>query len=518
MKIEFGGDSEFGIVYEVTDSMCNSLGILVDMDKTTCQHRFEDEMILSISVYTNWNVDLSMLTQGMVKISVTDIDGISDSTFQNLYILSDEFDFSLTDLQDITGPITGEISNQSITKTDDELQIRATILHSLSGTPYEGELSLISQGYLQGQNWEELYTIFVENGEINTTINLPSTGGLFDFSISFTDPPQIRTISIHEVPEFIVDADKPVILDSTLADLSRYHLDDVGIGVNIDESVSWSNELELTCQILSTEVDWEPMSITLMPANNFQGKTQFSFEFDFSSLGDPTLLSPEARMDCWATGMDDAGWNLVTFSNSDEGVPWLSVPLSSVGPNIELVDVSLDGIIEAGKEIRAEISVKNTGEDLDESFNISAYIIEDGERELIGKYSQPQITSGQGITKRIALIVPEGDWELLIIVDEEQNIWELNEEDNTFSKKYQTQDEVGSMLYVGGAIGIVSLLIVILLLRKRTPSEIDEAKKMPAISELKRSGPTKVATSQSSASKPRRGPLQNPHLLKRANL
>ena len=134
---------------------------------------------------------------------------------------------------------------------------------------------------------------------------------------------------------------------------------DVGIGVNIDESVSWSNELEITCQVLSTEVDWEPMSISLMPANIFQGKTQFSFEFDFSAIGDPTLLSPEARMDCWADGMDDAGWDLVTFSNSNEEVPWLSVPLSSVGPNIELVDVSLDGIIEAGKEIRAEISVKN---------------------------------------------------------------------------------------------------------------------------------------------------------------
>ena len=156
--------------------------------------------------------------------------------------------------------------------------------------------------------------------------------------------------------------------------------------MNIDEEVSWSNELELTCQVLSTEVDWEPISISLMPASVFQGKTQFSFEFDFSALGDPTLLSLEARMDCWADGMDDAGWDLVKFSNSNEEVPWLSVPLSSVGPNIELVDVSLDGIIEAGKEIRAEISVKNTGEDLDDSFNISAYIIENGDRELVGKY------------------------------------------------------------------------------------------------------------------------------------
>ena len=350
MKIEFGGDSEFGIRYEVADSLCTSLGILVDMDKTTCSHRIvDDEIILTVSIYTTWDVDLSMLDEGMVEISVTDIDGTSESTFQNLWVFSDDFDFSIIDITDITGPVTGEISNESVAKINDQLQIRATITHSLSGTPYEGQLSLQHLGYLQGKNWQGLYPISVENGVINTTINLPSTGGLIDFSISFMDPKQTRTISTHQVPVFKVDAKEPVILDSTLADLSRYHLNDVGIGVNIDEEVSWSNELELTCQVLSTEVDWEPISISLMPASVFQGKTQFSFEFDFSALGDPTLLSLEARMDCWADGMDDAGWDLVKFSNSNEEVPWLSVPLSSVGPNIELVDVSLDGIMKLAK-------------------------------------------------------------------------------------------------------------------------------------------------------------------------
>ena len=511
MKIEFGGDSEFGIKYDVADSLCTSLGILVDMDKTTCSHRIvDDEIILTVSIYTTWYVDLSMLDEGMVEISVTDIDGTSESTFQNLWVFSDDFDFSIIDITDITGPVTGEISNESVAKINDQLQIRATITHSLSGTPYEGQLSLYHLGDLQGENWQGLYPISVENGVINATINLPSTGGLIDFSISFMDPRQTRTISTHEVPVFKVDANEPVILDSTLADLSRYHLNDVGIGVNIDEEVSWSNELELTCQILSTEVDWEPMSISLMPASFFQGKTQFSFEFDFSARGDPTLLSLEARMDCWADGMDDAGWDLVKFSNSNKEVPWLSVPLSSVGPNIELVDVSLDGIIETGKEIRAEISVKNTGEDLDDSFNISAYIIENGDRELVGKYSQSKIQSGQGITKRISFTVPEGDWELLVIVDEEQNIWELNEEDNTYSKKYQAQDEINSMIYIGGAIGIVSLLIAVLLLRRRKPSEVSEAKKMPDISELKRSGPAKIAKSPNPTNKPRRGPPPKP--------
>ena len=94
MKIEFGGDSEFGIRYEVADSLCTSLGILVDMDKTTCSHRIvDDEIILTVSIYTTWDVDLSMLDEGMVEISVTDIDGTSESTFQNLWVFSDDFDF-----------------------------------------------------------------------------------------------------------------------------------------------------------------------------------------------------------------------------------------------------------------------------------------------------------------------------------------------------------------------------------------------------------------------------------------
>ena len=86
-----------------------------------------DEIILSVSIYTTWDVDLSMLNEGMVEISVTDIDGISESTFQNLWVFSDDFDFSITDITDITGPVTGEISNQSVSKINDQLQIRATI-------------------------------------------------------------------------------------------------------------------------------------------------------------------------------------------------------------------------------------------------------------------------------------------------------------------------------------------------------------------------------------------------------
>ena len=165
-------------------------------------------------------------------------------------------------------------------------------------------------GLLQGENWFGSSTIEVFEGKIDTTISMPSTGGLMDFQIAFLDPWETRTIGGLELPLFIVDAEAPIILDSSIEELSRYHLDDVGIGVNIDEDVSWSGLLNLTCRVSSTELTWEAITISLEPSNVFQGRTLFSFTFDFSGQGDPSLLSPEAQLDCWAAGYDDSGWPL----------------------------------------------------------------------------------------------------------------------------------------------------------------------------------------------------------------
>ena len=509
VKIELGGDSDFGINYDVADSICTSLGTRINTDKTTCSHTFVgNEMILSVELFSDWEVDISKLDQGLVDIKITDIDGTSQSSFQNLWIYSDDFEFTISEVSDISGPITGEISNISVMQINEKLRIQGSIVHSLSGENYQGELSMTWWGYLQGEDWFGSSTVEVINGEINSNISMPTSGGIIDFDIAFMDPLGTRTIGTFDVPTYMIDANPPVILDSSIEQLSRYHLDDVGIGVNVDEDVSWSGQLNLTCQILSSEVQWEEVTISSLPSNVFQGKTLFSFNFDFSSLGDPSLLSPEANMDCWASGKDDSGWDVETFDDSGNGEPWLSIPLTSVGPNIELIDVSLDGTIEPGKELRAEITVKNSGEDLQESFNITVYTIIDGERELVGRYSQSQISSGQGITKRVAITVPDGEWELLVIVDEEQRIWELNEDDNSFTKEYSVPEEVSSMFYVGAGVGVVLLILAVLLRKKRTPSEISEAKKMPSIDNLPRSGPPPKtqSTNKPVSSRPKRGP------------
>ena len=507
MRIELGDDSDFGIEYDVADSLCSSLDSRIDSDRTVCSHSYDgDEMIISVQLFASWEVDRSALNEGIVEVFLEDLDGISKTTFQNLWVFSDEFDFEISTIADKSGTVTGEITNQSIVQIGDELQISGTISHALSGLPYEGDISVSWWGLLQGSNWFGAGTIQVNNGEINATIPMPNTGGILDMSIAFMDPWETRTLGSYDLQTFIVDAGAPIILESDSDGYSRYHLEDIGIGIKVVEEVSWTGHLSITCQVISTEIDWPAITQSLQPTQVFQGKTLFTFTFDFSDQGDPSLLSPESRIDCWASGQDDAGWDLISSTEIPLSEPWLTLPLSNVGPNIELVDVKLDGNAEPGTEIRAEISVLNSGESLQESFNITVYTISGEERTLVGRYNQAQISSGQGIVKRVAITVPEGDWILEVIVDEDQRIWELNEEDNSFSKKYSAPEDFNALLYIGGGLGIAGLLAALIVLRKRKPSEDEQAKNLPSLEDLPRSGPPKNTSGPNSVNKPKRGP------------
>ena len=509
LRLELGGDSDFGVKYDIADSLCYSLDQRVDSDRTVCSHSYIDENILvSLEIFAGWEVDRSVLEEGLVEIIIKDIDGVSKTTFQNMWVFSQDFDFEITSIVDNTGSVQGEITEQSIVVINDLLVVSGDITHSLSGTPYSGDLSVSWWGQLQGANWFGAGTVSVVDGVINTTIPMPSTGGLMDFSIAFMDPMETRTLGSIDVPIFIVDSGPPIILESNLDGFSRYHLDDVGMGIKIVEEVSWTGPLEITCQVISTEISWEPVTVMALPSNVFQGRTLFSVSFDLSNLGDPSLLSPEARIDCWATGEDDAGLALITSTENPITDPWLSLPLSNVGPNIQLVEVKLDSINEPGKEVRAEISVLNSGESLQDSFNITVYTIVGEQRELVGRFSQSQIASGQGIVKRFPVTIPEGDWTLEVIVDEDQRIWELNESDNTFTKQYFAAEEVNVTIYiVAGTFAIFALISGLVMLRKRK-NESKEAKKLPSLDNLPRSGPPKLSANSTKpqANRPKRGP------------
>jgi hypothetical protein len=513
LQIELGGDSEFGISYSIADSTCSSFDSRIDSDRTLCSQSYEgDNMVISVTLFAGWNVDRSALSEGMVEIFVEDLDGISKTTYQNLWIFSEDFDFQINMAEDISGPVTGQIDNDSIIITGEEIQLSGSMTHSLSGLPYQGDLSITWWGQLQGQNWFGAGTISVVDGIINASIPMPSTGGILDMSVAFMDPLETRTLGVYEVPVFRVDAGAPIIMESSTEGYSRYHLESIGIGVNIVEEVSWSNELDLTCQISSTDFNWPTITISMIPATVFQGKTLFSFSFDFSQQGDPSLLSPEAYIYCWATGKDDAGWDLISSTDNSLIEPWLTIPLSTEGPNLELVEVKLTGDAEPGNPMKIEISVLNSGESLQDSFNITVYTISNNERILAGRHTQSQLSSGQGITKFVSVTVPEDDWTLEVIVDEEQNIWELNEDDNSFYKDYAAPEEFNTGLYMGIGSGIIALFALGVILKRKSGDELLQSpKKMPALDELPRSGPPEATKSKTpSSAKPKKGPPPKP--------
>ena len=141
------------------------------------------------------------------------------------------------------------------------------------------------------------------------------------------------------------------MMPSAITDtISRYHLDDVEIGVNIAEEQGWTSSLALTCQIRSFAQSWEPITLVRNATTVFDGKTMFSFRYDFSDLGDPSTLSEQADLNCWASGADDAGWALVSSTGNSELDPWLEAPLNNIGPDLALENVVLEGELEAGEK------------------------------------------------------------------------------------------------------------------------------------------------------------------------
>ena len=103
-------------------------------------------------------------------------------------------------------------------------------------------------------------------------------------------------------------------------------------------------------------------------------------------------------------------------------------------------------------------------------------------KKLCQQYTQSEIYSGQTIVKRLSVTVPDGDWSLKVIVDEDAKIWELNEDDNTFQKYFKASESIDSGLIIGGSIFGLSIILFFLILRKRGDSEMTAASKsMPEI-------------------------------------
>ena len=108
----------------------------------------------------------------------------------------------------------------------------------------------------------------------------------------------------------------------------------------------------------------------------------FSFLFD-QPLGDPSMLSEQADLTCWAEGSDDAGWELPSRPRGTRNsTPWLEAPLNNIGPDLELENVEVSGSMEAGEPVRLSFFVKNSGEQLPTPFNTTIEVVQGDERNL----------------------------------------------------------------------------------------------------------------------------------------
>ena len=314
----------------------------------------------------------------------------------------------------------------------------ASIHHALSNTSYTGPVSVYWNGKLQSDRWSGGTSGEAMDGELSIEFNAPlGSGLLFETELSIWDPYATRELLSIELPTLRIDGAAPMLLDSTLSTgFSRFHLNEVEIGANIQEANLWSTNLTLHCQVRSLSDSWPISSQSKASSTVYDGKTMFSFVFDFSSLGDPSTLATQANIVCWATGMDDAGWTLEASGGNSELDPWLTLPLSSIGPDLAITDVEISGGRESGATMRLAVQLASLGEAIDEPFNVSIFTETNGERTLVGRELVTKIGMNTATTLRSTITVPSGTWNLHVEVDAEQLMWEVDETNNAWNASF----------------------------------------------------------------------------------
>jgi hypothetical protein len=244
----------------------------------------------------------------------------------------------------------------------------------------------------------------------------------------------------------------------------------------------------------------------------FDGRTLFSFRFNFSESGQPSLLGSQANLNCWATGSDDAGWNLVAQETNSQEDPWTSISLTSDGPDLQISKVSFDADLIEDTEVTATIQIFNAGERVEDSFNVSVYLNKSNSNELIAQKSFSGLDSSEAGIMRIIVDVPKGSWDLNIMIDSDGVVAELDEVNNNWNAAYNSETEgfSSTVVVAGSSLLVLVIVVAIVLLRRKRTDTIDvaneeptrEAKEVPSIE--KKTGPKNVASPNSGAKK--RGP------------
>ena len=511
IRIELGNDESLGVKYTTLDETCSSLDERLLLLPSGCVVEQSNGILtVDFTATVQWSMSMAGLIQGELDVVVKDYDGTQRFSFTESWVLDREMSIEVTHLRDETGSVQQDIIADAVVMGGDFLNLSADVAYRSSGTPYTGDLRLRWDGLLQGEPWRGGATVSIIDGLLETTITTPESSGLVqDMTLTLWDPLETQVLSVYDLPVFKLDHDAPVLLPSAIDDaISRYKLEQVEIGVNIAEDQGWSNELTLTCQIQSLTKSWDPVSLVRNSTTVFDGKTMFSFMFDFSQLGDPSMLSEQANLNCWADGTDDAGWELSSSTGNSELDPWLEAPLNNVGPDLGLENVELSGVFEAGEKIRLSFFVINGGEQLPTPFNATIELVQGEERTLVGRSIFYSMDANTAKSVKRSFTAPEGTWTLEITVDKEGLVWEIDESNNVWNRTVQDESGgLGGLTIMLGGGAMLALVGGVVLLRRRGASTVVEEKVAVALEATgQRLQPSRETTTPQQPAQKRRGP------------
>ncbi len=529
IRLELGNDDRLGLKYDALDQTCSSLDERLQILPTGCVATMEGNALhLNLTATVEWSLTDVGLSTGEIDVTLRDLDGTQRYDFSEAWVLERQMSINVVSLLDEDGPVQQPIEEGVSVMAGDHLNLTANIAYLTSGTPYSGDLRLQWNGQLQSNDWRGGMVVSVIEGVLTASIPTPESSGLIHgLTLSLWDPLQTEQLSATSVGSFLLDNDPPILAPSSIAaTISRYHLDAVDIGLNIIEPQAWTSPVELTCQVKSISGSWDSVVLTRNATTVFDGKTMFSFTFDFSQMGDPSTLSQQATLACWAMGMDDAGWTLSSAVGNSELDPWLEAPLNNIGPDLALENVVVNTDVAAGEKVRLSFNVVNGGEGVDTPFNATIEIVQGEQRTMVGRsifYSMDENTAKS--VKR-SFEAPAGQWTLEITVDQEQLVWEIDETNNLWSTSVSASSGgLGSMAVFLSATAFIGLIGAVFLMRKRSAPAVDEDKLVAALAvtndaaeetsaaettpHQRRGPPGKVATSSTSA-QPTRGPPRGP--------
>lgn len=478
VEVHLGGDDQLGFVYNHIDETCAALDqrlLVRGIDCTMVSN--QTDLTLSLTGQVEWSLRQGDLDQGRVDVRLRDIDGLSIHTLNNAWSLQRELSIDVESLTDQDGAVVQPITEGAVVMSGDGLSLSGLVTHRLSSVPYDGELRLRWNGLQQNSDWRGTLTVDVTNGQLNATVPTPTGSGVMrEVVLSLWDPFELESMAELEVPTFLLDGSPPELLPSNMASsISRYHLDAIDVGVNIRENQAWSGHLNMTCQIRSTNQSWDAVTLVRNATTVFDGNTMFSFQFNMSSLGDPSTLPAQATLVCWASGQDDAGWGLVSSGGNTELDPWMSLPLNNIGPDLFIESVEVDADVAAGERVSVKVIVANGGESLQTPFNVSIEVIQGGEATLVGRAQFASINVDTATSVNRGFEAPEGTWTLRVSIDQEGNVWEVNEGNNEWTNEYITPTNgFGGAVAAFGGLGLLLLVGTVLLRRRRDGDAVDQ--------------------------------------------